>query len=33
MGRACSRNGVDEECIYDIGMKARTKETTRSTKM
>jgi hypothetical protein len=26
MGRACSTNGGDEECIYDIGEKARRKE-------
>jgi hypothetical protein len=31
MGRACSTNGGDEECIYDIGVKARRKETTRKT--
>jgi hypothetical protein len=31
MGRACSTNG-DEECIWDIGDKARRKETTRNTK-
>jgi hypothetical protein len=32
MGRACSTNGRDEECIQDIGVKARRKETTRKTK-
>jgi hypothetical protein len=32
MGRACSRNGGEEECIKDIGGKARRKETTRKTK-
>jgi hypothetical protein len=32
MGRACSTNGGEEECIQDIG-KARRKETTRKTKM
>jgi hypothetical protein len=32
MGRACSTNGGDE-CILDIGGKARRKETTRKTKM
>jgi hypothetical protein len=31
MGRACSTNGGDEECIYDIGGKARRKETTGKT--
>jgi hypothetical protein len=29
----CSRNGDEEECIYDIGGKTRRKETTRKTKM
>jgi hypothetical protein len=29
MGRACGTNGGDEECIKDIGGKARRKETTR----
>jgi hypothetical protein len=33
MGRACTTNGGDEECIQDIGGKARRKETTRKTKM
>jgi hypothetical protein len=32
MGRACSTNEGDEECIYAIGGKARRKETTRKTK-
>jgi hypothetical protein len=32
MGRARITNGGDEECIYDIGGKARRKETTRKTK-
>jgi hypothetical protein len=32
MGGACSTKGGEEECIYDIGMKARRKETTRNTK-
>jgi hypothetical protein len=32
MSRACSMNGGDEECIYDIGGKAIRKETTRKTK-
>jgi hypothetical protein len=32
MDRACSTNG-EEECIYDIGGKARRKETTRKTKV
>jgi hypothetical protein len=31
MGRACCMNGGEEECIYDIGGKARRKETTRRT--
>jgi hypothetical protein len=29
MGRACSANGEEEECIEDFGGKARRKETTR----
>jgi hypothetical protein len=33
MGGACSMNGREEECIYDIGGKARRKETTGKTKM
>jgi hypothetical protein len=32
MGRVCSMNGGEEECIYDIGGKARRNETTRKTK-
>jgi hypothetical protein len=32
MGRACSTNGGDVECIYDIGVKGRKKETPRKTK-
>jgi hypothetical protein len=32
MGRAYSTNGREEECIYDIGGKARRKETTKKTK-
>jgi hypothetical protein len=32
MGRACSTNGGDEECVKDIGGKARRKETTMKTK-
>jgi hypothetical protein len=31
MGRACSITG-EEECIYDIGGKARRKLTSRKTK-
>jgi hypothetical protein len=26
MGMACSTNGVEEECIYDFGWKARRKK-------
>jgi hypothetical protein len=33
LGRAYSTDGGEEECIYDIGAKARRKETTRKTKM
>jgi hypothetical protein len=33
MGRACSTNLAEEECIEDIGGKARRKETNRKTKM
>jgi hypothetical protein len=29
---ACSTNGGDEECIWDIGWKARRKETNGKTK-
>jgi hypothetical protein len=32
MGRACSTNGGEEECIQDIGGKSRRKETTGKTK-
>jgi hypothetical protein len=32
MGRTCSTNRGEEECIYDIGGKARRKETTGETK-
>jgi hypothetical protein len=32
MGRACSKNGGEEECIQGIGGKARRKETTRKMK-
>jgi hypothetical protein len=32
VARACSMNGGEEECIYDIGGKARKKKTTRKTK-
>jgi hypothetical protein len=28
MGRSCSTNGGEEECIEDIGGKAKRKETT-----
>jgi hypothetical protein len=31
MGRACSTNGGEEECIKDTGGKARRKETTEQT--
>jgi hypothetical protein len=31
VGRACSTNGGQEECIYDIGGKASRKETTGMT--
>jgi hypothetical protein len=33
IGKACSKNVGEEECIQDIGGKARRKETTRKTKM
>jgi hypothetical protein len=29
MGTACSTNGGEEECIEDIGGRARREETTR----
>jgi hypothetical protein len=32
MGRARSKNGGEEECIYDTGGKARWKEITGKTK-
>jgi hypothetical protein len=32
MGKACSTNGGEEECMKDIGWKARRKETTGKTK-
>jgi hypothetical protein len=32
MGRACSTNGGEEECMKDIDGKARRKETTEKTK-
>jgi hypothetical protein len=31
MGRSCSTNGGDEECVQDIGRKARREETTGKT--
>jgi hypothetical protein len=31
MGRACSTIGLEEECIYYVGGKARRKQTTRKT--
>jgi hypothetical protein len=31
MGRECSTNGEEEECIEDIGGEARRKETTKKT--
>jgi hypothetical protein len=31
-GRACSTNGGEDECILDIGGKAKRKETTRKIK-
>jgi hypothetical protein len=33
MGRGCSMDGREEECIQDIGGKARKKETTRKSKL
>jgi hypothetical protein len=33
MGRACSTNGGEEECLKDIGGKARRKEISSKTKM
>jgi hypothetical protein len=32
VGRACSTNGGEEECIEDIGGKSRRKETTVKTR-
>jgi hypothetical protein len=32
MARACSTNGRGEECIQDVGGKARRRKTTRKTK-
>jgi hypothetical protein len=32
MTRVCSANGAEQECILDIGGKARRKETSRKTK-
>jgi hypothetical protein len=32
MGRACRMNGGKEKFIYDVGGKARRKETTTKTK-
>jgi hypothetical protein len=31
MGRVCSMNGREEECIQGFGVKARRKDTTRKT--
>jgi hypothetical protein len=33
MVRACSTNGGEEECIQDVGWKARRKETIVKTKI
>jgi hypothetical protein len=33
MGSACSTNGGKDKCLYDIGGKARRKETTKKTKV
>jgi hypothetical protein len=33
MGKECSTNGGEEECMLNIGGKARMKETTRKTKL
>jgi hypothetical protein len=33
MGRACSTNGGEEECMSDIGGKARRNETIKKTKI
>jgi hypothetical protein len=32
MGKACTTNGGEEKFIYDIGLKARRKETTMKIK-
>jgi hypothetical protein len=32
MGRACDTHGVEDDCMWGIGGKARRKETTRKTK-
>jgi hypothetical protein len=32
MGRACSTNGVEAECMYEVGGKSRRNETSRKTK-
>jgi hypothetical protein len=32
MNRVCSTNGGEEECMWDIGGKARKKENTRKAK-
>jgi hypothetical protein len=32
MGGVCSTNGVEDECVYVVGGKARGKEATRKTK-
>jgi hypothetical protein len=32
MDRTCSTNGVEDECIKDIGGKIRRKDPTRKTK-
>jgi hypothetical protein len=31
MGRLCSTNGGEEECVQDIGGEVKRKETTRKT--
>jgi hypothetical protein len=31
MGMAYSMNGVEEECVFDIGWRVRGKEATRKT--
>jgi hypothetical protein len=32
IGRACSTDGGEEECVWDIGGKARSKQITRMKK-